>query len=170
MPISKLTSVVVVLFLVSAGCSRGPDALAGEKTADVAAAPLPAPTADVEGLAPALVPPAKLETVVPAAAPTAVAKPAEAAVPSLPSRQTPTPTQTEAPPATLSFASLPAGPGRDVTQRLCSNCHAIDVVIARRRTADDWSSIVNQMVNLGLVASDDELDAVEAYLSQHVAP
>nr|WP_303694939.1 hypothetical protein [Brevundimonas subvibrioides] len=43
-------------------------------------------------------------------------------------------------------------------------------MIARRRTPEDWGSIVNQMVNLGLVADDTELDTVQAYLSEHVGP
>ena len=107
----------------------------------------------------------------PAETPATSARVAATAPPVQPVQRAPTPMISPPPSsARLSFASLPTGPGRDVTQRLCSNCHAIDVVIARRRSPEDWGSIVNQMVNPGLVADDTELDTVQAYLSEHVGP
>lgn len=65
---------------------------------------------------------------------------------------------------------LPEGKGRDTTLRLCSNCHRLDRWDKQRHTPDQWSDIVDDMVGRGMDASDDDLAAVNSYLSKYLVP
>jgi hypothetical protein len=65
---------------------------------------------------------------------------------------------------------LPDGKGRDVTLRLCSNCHRIDRWDKQRHTPDQWSDLVDDMVGRGLNASDEDLETVNSYLAKYLAP
>jgi len=60
---------------------------------------------------------------------------------------------------------LPDGPGKDITQKLCSPCHGLDSVIPVRRTKIAWQRMVDDMVSRGAEGTDDELNAVVAYLT-----
>jgi len=62
-------------------------------------------------------------------------------------------------------ALLPAGPGREVTIRACSTCHALDVVTNQRLTAQEWTNIVQTMSGKGAVATPAELKIIESYLA-----
>jgi quinoprotein glucose dehydrogenase len=63
-------------------------------------------------------------------------------------------------------ALLPSGPGRDVTIRACSTCHSLDTVSNQRLTQKEWIDVVQTMSAKGAVATPDELDAIESYLSK----
>jgi hypothetical protein len=65
---------------------------------------------------------------------------------------------------------LPEGPGREVTKRICSSCHGIDVWAKQHHTSEQWSSIIDLMVSRGLQASDDELGQVNDYLAKYFPP
>ena len=60
---------------------------------------------------------------------------------------------------------LPDAPGRDVTMKLCSNCHAADTVASVRHTPEDWREVIARMVAAGAKGSDSELETVFQYLS-----
>ncbi|NBB52669.1 hypothetical protein GVN24_30785 [Rhizobium sp. CRIBSB] len=91
--------------------------------------------------------------------------------PMMPRSETPAAEDVAGPrPVAVQTAGLPAGPGRDTTMRLCSNCHTIDTVTARGRTGAEWGEIITQMTNLGLNASDADLDEVQAYLTRSLPP
>ena len=62
-------------------------------------------------------------------------------------------------------ALLPAGPGRDVTIRACSTCHALDVVTNQRLTGQEWTNVVQTMSGKGAVATPAELKIIESYLA-----
>lgn len=62
---------------------------------------------------------------------------------------------------------LPAGPGKDVVQRMCSTCHGLDVVIGRRMTEERWANTVDVMVSRGANGTDEEIDLVIAYLARN---
>jgi hypothetical protein len=66
--------------------------------------------------------------------------------------------------------SLPEGKGRDVTLRLCSNCHTIARWDKQRHSSDQWSDIVDDMVGRGMDASDEDLATANSYLSKYLAP
>jgi len=64
---------------------------------------------------------------------------------------------------------LPDGKGKDVTQRVCSGCHAVNVFSKQRNTPEKWASIVDTMVSRGMDASDADLDTINTYLSTNLA-
>jgi mono/diheme cytochrome c family protein len=66
--------------------------------------------------------------------------------------------------------SLPDGKGKDVTQRVCSGCHGVNVFSKERHTPEKWASIVDTMVSRGLDAPDADLATINTYLSTYLAP
>ena len=65
---------------------------------------------------------------------------------------------------------LPSGAGRELTQRTCTGCHGVDAITAQGRTPDGWAQIINQMQNMGLSASEEDLVQIHAYLSRNLPP
>ena len=45
--------------------------------------------------------------------------------------------------------ALPEGPGKEITQRICSQCHGIDVAIGPRHTREGWRRTIADMVARG---------------------
>jgi competence protein ComEA len=66
--------------------------------------------------------------------------------------------------------TLPDGPGKAVTERMCKPCHGLDNVVRARRTPDKWAEIVDDMVSRGAKGTDAEVDQVIEYLSAHFGP
>ena len=62
---------------------------------------------------------------------------------------------------------LPDAPGRALTVKLCGDCHEVGTIIGTRRTPGGWRRSIDDMVVLGAVFSDDEIEEVVAYLSPH---
>jgi hypothetical protein len=65
---------------------------------------------------------------------------------------------------------LPLGEGRDVTVRVCSQCHSVSNFVQKRYTEDRWDTVLDDMIAKGMQASDDDLDTVKKYLITHLAP
>jgi mono/diheme cytochrome c family protein len=63
------------------------------------------------------------------------------------------------------FASLPAGEGRDVTVKVCAQCHSPELVANQKLDTDGWKALVNQMASNGAQASDAEFDQITKYLA-----
>ncbi len=63
-------------------------------------------------------------------------------------------------------AALPPGEGRDAVASMCVPCHGILPAVALRKTAPGWSATVEDMRTKGAQGSDDQADAVKAYLSK----
>jgi hypothetical protein len=60
---------------------------------------------------------------------------------------------------------FPLGPARDIVIRACAPCHAPELVVAKRRTAEEWDRVILTMVDRGADASDDEqLQILEYFL------
>lgn len=59
---------------------------------------------------------------------------------------------------------LPDGPGKETTQRVCGTCHAAELVMNRRESREGWSGIIEDMIQRGTKASDDEFGEVADYL------
>src|SRR5580658_9424128 len=73
--------------------------------------------------------------------------------------------------AAIGFAqTLPEGPGKAVTERMCRGCHGLDNVVRARRTRDKWAEVVDDMVSRGAKGTDAEADEVIEYLSAHFGP
>ena len=64
---------------------------------------------------------------------------------------------------------LPDAPGRQQVITSCSQCHSIDL-LAQRRSADDWSQIVSQMIGQGAKMTDEQFQTILDYLSTHMTP
>ncbi len=62
---------------------------------------------------------------------------------------------------------LPEGKGKDVFQRMCSNCHGLDQVTSVQNSKKQWSNVVDDMVSRGAEGSDDDVNAVISYLSRN---
>jgi len=64
-------------------------------------------------------------------------------------------------------AQLPEGPGREQTQKLCSDCHELERSISLRQDRDGWKATVNKMISLGAQGSEEEFSVVLDYLSRN---
>jgi competence ComEA-like helix-hairpin-helix protein len=62
---------------------------------------------------------------------------------------------------------LPDGAGKDVTVKVCGQCHAAEIVASVRRTPDGWRETIAAMVQVGATATDQELQAILEYVSTH---
>ena len=63
------------------------------------------------------------------------------------------------------FKDLPAGQGRDVMVRVCSQCHSPEIAAHQNLDAQGWKDLVNQMANNGANATDAEFDTITKYLT-----
>jgi glucose dehydrogenase len=61
--------------------------------------------------------------------------------------------------------TLPEGEGKAVFQKMCSQCHGLDVAVASRQTQAHWRSTVEDMVARGARGTDAEIDTVVSYLA-----
>lgn len=61
---------------------------------------------------------------------------------------------------------LPEGAGRDTTLRVCTGCHAPDVIVNRTQKAAPWFDVVQAMVEKGAEATPDETAQIAAYLKK----
>ncbi len=66
-------------------------------------------------------------------------------------------------------AQMPDGPGREETQKLCSDCHELARSLSLRQDRDGWKTTVNKMIGLGAQGTEPEFAAVIEYLSAHYA-
>src|SRR4051812_23009902 len=62
-------------------------------------------------------------------------------------------------------AQMPEGPGREETQKLCSECHELERSISLRQDRDGWKTTINKMVSFGMQGTDRDFSAILEYLS-----
>jgi competence protein ComEA len=65
---------------------------------------------------------------------------------------------------------LPDGPGKDVVQRVCTQCHAADVVTGKGNTRDGWTQVVGEMIARGAQGSDEDFGTIVEYLTTNFPP
>ena len=73
-----------------------------------------------------------------------------------------------APPLTAQLSSqgaLPEAPGRDVTVKVCANCHAPETIGSVRHTPAGWREVIARMVAAGATGTEQELETVFQYVS-----
>jgi competence protein ComEA len=63
-----------------------------------------------------------------------------------------------------SAQTLPDGPGKAITEKMCTPCHGLQNVIKARMTKERWAASVDDMVARGAEGSDDEIEQVVNYL------
>lgn len=64
-------------------------------------------------------------------------------------------------------AQLPEGPGRDVTEKTCKNCHEISKAVTLRQDRSGWTNTIVKMLGLGMKANDDDLEIILDYLTKN---
>ena len=69
--------------------------------------------------------------------------------------------------AGTSSLKLPDGPGKATMEKICSGCHAPEIVLGRHETEDGWAQIVSDMVNRGANGTDDEFNTIIDYLAKN---
>jgi len=62
---------------------------------------------------------------------------------------------------------LPDGPGKEVFNRVCTQCHGLDQIIELKQTKAEWTVLVDTMVQYGAVAKDEEFDVIIDYLAKN---
>ena len=70
----------------------------------------------------------------------------------------------------LSFAQaqdLPAGPGKDTFEKVCTVCHGIEAVVTMQGNKDIWASVVDDMKSRGADGSESDFNAIIGYLSKY---
>ena len=66
-----------------------------------------------------------------------------------------------------SAQELPAGPGRNETEKLCKQCHELARSISLRQDRDGWNTTMNKMVGYGMKGTEKEFALVLDYLTKH---
>jgi len=61
---------------------------------------------------------------------------------------------------------FPAGEGRELTMKVCSTCHTLDVISSERLDQDSWKNTVDQMASMGADATEAQLTQIVAYLAK----
>jgi competence protein ComEA len=64
-------------------------------------------------------------------------------------------------------ARLPDGPGKEITGRICTECHDAGNFRKARLTSEEWAESVADMVERGAKATPAEIDAVVEYLAKN---
>ena len=72
--------------------------------------------------------------------------------------------------AALWAQELPEGEGKTLVQNVCGSCHGLDIVVEQRGTKQQWQAIVESMVQRGATVTDEEINAMVAYLAKNYAP
>jgi len=72
--------------------------------------------------------------------------------------------------ADISTKLFPEAPERALVVRACAACHAPELVVAKRHTADEWDDIIAKMVDRGAIANEDEQQQILAYLARFYGP
>lgn len=83
---------------------------------------------------------------------------------------TPAPAAGELPELGTVLRPLPDGPGKEVADAACLNCHSGDILRQQRLTEKQWQANVTKMIGWGAVVPDDKRDALVAYLVQNFGP
>lgn len=62
-------------------------------------------------------------------------------------------------------SKLPDGEGKDVVERVCSQCHTLDRITTKALSKSNWIKTVQEMLGYGAKATDQDLDTVVEYLA-----
>ena len=65
---------------------------------------------------------------------------------------------------------LPDGKGKDLVESMCQRCHGLDSITQKRRTPEEWQTVIDQMISNGAPLLPKEADIITQYLSEHFAP
>src|SRR5258707_12187256 len=81
-------------------------------------------------------------------------------------QKTPTPLRTFTPEEIAAMAAtMPEGPARELTVKVCGQCHEPQRSGSLRLTREGWEGVVAKMVGLGARATDAEFEPITDYLA-----
>jgi len=63
--------------------------------------------------------------------------------------------------------TLPEGAGKEILQSACAGCHEIGRVLRAGYSAQDWSTVLHMMRNVGAQLSDDQFATLVPYLAEN---
>jgi len=63
---------------------------------------------------------------------------------------------------------LPEGEGRNLVSKKCQECHGLDRILKMRGSREQWSEMLDEMTNNGLVLNDKDTKVVLNYLETHL--
>lgn len=80
------------------------------------------------------------------------------------------PQEAPPPPRTTAAApsALPDGAGREMTQRVCGQCHSVGMFATQRHSQDEWNQVISRMMAKGMTASEDDLYEISDYLAENL--
>jgi competence protein ComEA len=67
-------------------------------------------------------------------------------------------------------SALPDAPAKKIVEKVCSACHDTGTAVGERHTKAGWDAVVDAMANRGARATDQEFDAIVAYLTKYFGP
>ena len=67
-------------------------------------------------------------------------------------------------------AEQPADPGAETMVRVCSACHAPDVVVGLQYDRQGWEDLVRSMQDRGALASEEEVTQIVDFLAANFGP
>jgi competence ComEA-like helix-hairpin-helix protein len=70
-------------------------------------------------------------------------------------------------PAAAGAQPLPDGPGKEITVKVCSQCHDVERVSQYKMTRDDWAAMVKSMFDFGADATPEDAAVITDYLATH---
>src|ERR1051326_5349443 len=72
--------------------------------------------------------------------------------------------------STVQAQDLPAGPGKDTVEKVCTACPGLDAIVTLQGNKDIWQSVVDDMKSRGADGSEDDFKAIITYLSKYFGP
>jgi cytochrome c5 len=61
----------------------------------------------------------------------------------------------------------PPGPGLDLINDHCKFCHATSQVFAKKRSAEEWGTVIQTMIDRGAEVSPEDTKVIMDYLTAH---
>jgi cytochrome c5 len=68
------------------------------------------------------------------------------------------------------IAPFPDGPGKEIADKACLNCHATDIVRQQRLSEKQWTANVTKMIGWGAELREDRKDDLIRYLVANFGP
>jgi competence protein ComEA len=76
----------------------------------------------------------------------------------------------QSPSANDDHQNFPPGEGRELTIKVCSTCHSVDILAEQQLDRDGWKETVAQMASMGADATDEQLNQIVEYLAKAFPP
>ena len=71
-------------------------------------------------------------------------------------------------PSRAQFATLPAGPNRELVEAVCGSCHDIEMVAINGRSEERWRLTIDEMAGYGMRVSPGDRELILRYLATYL--